>query len=363
MFNNTTYKEWVVGGSAPYGEGVVGGSPPYGEGLLTRDVGRYPPSMRKLLNEVGNETITKITIFKYPLVEVSALAKFFSNKKIPYDEVFHLGININGKYNLDKDRVLSFVRGVIPTKRNTQTMDVIKVPIKPKLSINALLEQTRLRIGNEKMTEYNAFRNNCQDFVMNLLITGDWSTPDTTKFINQNVESFLKDLPKGTELITNAFTKVGAIVDRLKHGEGDTFEKASSKQLEDGVREVVGTVGSYIEVPISNTQGIPPATDTDFFMRAPSSENRTVFGGSWGTDGKQRPYFGNGVPTTSNLRMVGNPPNPMVQTALKEQMGRGGINYAEQRVPPYVYDLRTNFEPVPDYIQNLSIQNIELRSG
>ena len=345
MFNNTTYKEWVVGGSAPYGEG-----------LLTRDVGRYPPAMRKLLNEVGNETITKITLFKYPLVEVSALAKFFSNKKIPYDELFHLGMSINGKYNLDKDRVLKFVRGVIPTKRNTQTMDVIKVPIKPRLSINALLEQTRLRIGNEKMTEYNAFRNNCQDFVMNLLITGDWSTPDTTKFINQNVKSFLKDLPEGTELITNAFTKVGAIVDRLKHGEGDML----SKQLEDGVRE---DVGSYIEVPISNTQGVPPATDTDFFMRAPSSENRTVFGGSWGTDGKQRPYFGNGVPTTSNLRMVGNPPNPMVQTALKEQMGRGGINYAEQRVPPYVYDLRTNFEPVPDYIQNLSIQNIELRSG
>jgi len=320
-----------------------------GEGLLTRDVGRYPPSMRKLLEQVGNETITKITLFKYPLVEVSALAKFFSNKKIPYDEIFHLGMNINGKYNLDKDRVLSFVRGGIPTKANTQTMDVIKVPIKPKLSINALLEQTRLRIGNEKMTEYNAFRNNCQDFIMNLLITGDWSTPDTTRFINQNAESFLKDLPKGTELITNAFTKAGAVVDRLIHGEGIYDEGTGVTPL--------------IEVPISNTEGIPPATDTDFFIRAPSSENRTVFGGSWGTDGKQRPYFGNGVPTTSNLRMVGNPPNPMVQTALKEQMGRGGINYAEQRVPPYVYDLRTNFEPVPDYIQNLSIQNIELRSG
>lgn len=338
MFNNITY-----------GEGVVGGSAPYGEGLLTRDVGRYPPAMRKLLNEVGNETITKITLFKYPLVEVSALAKFFSNKKIPYDELFHLGMNINGKYNLDKDRVLKFVRGVIPTKENTQTMGVIKVPIKPKLSINALLEQTRLRIGNEKMTEYNAFRNNCQDFIMNLLITGDWSTPDTTKFINQNIESFLKDLPKGTELIANAFTKVGAIIDRLKYGEG-IYDEGTG-------------LTPFVDVPISNTQGVPPATDTDFYIRAPSSENRTVFGGSWGTDGKQRPYFGNGVPTTSNLRMVGNPPNPMVQTALKEQMGRGGINYAEQRVPPYVYDLRTNFEPVPDYIQNLSIQNIELRSG
>jgi hypothetical protein len=337
MFN-TNYKEGVQ----------------HGEGLLTRDVGRYPPAMRKLLEQVGNESISKITLFKYPLVEVSALAKFFSNKKIPYDELFHLGMNINGKYNLDKDGVLHFVRGGIPTKSNTQTMNVDKVPSQPKLTINALLEQTRLRIGNEKMTEYNAFRNNCQDIVTNLLITGNWSTPDTAKFVNQNVSSFLKDLPKGSELIANAYTKVGAVIDRLKHGEGE--------------REVVGTVGSYIEeVPIANTEGIPPATDTDFFIRAPSSENRTLFGGgggeAWGTDGKQRPYFGSGVPTTSNLRMVGNPPNPMVQTALKEQMGRGGINYAEQRVSPYVYDLRTNFEPVPDYVQNLSIQNVELRSG
>jgi hypothetical protein len=336
MFN-TNYKEGVQ----------------HGEGLLTRDVGRYPPAMRKLLEQVGNETISKITLFKYPLVELSALAKFFSNKKIPYDELFHLGMNINGKYNLDKDSVLHFDRGGIPTKPNTQTMNVDKVPSQPKLTINALLEQTRLRIGNEKMTEYSAFRQNCQHFVTNLLITGNWSTPDTAKFVNQNAESFLKDLPKGSELIANAYTKVGAIIDRLKHGEGIYDEGTGLTPFE--------------EVPIANTEGIPPATDTDFFIRAPSSENRTVFGGgggeAWGTDGKQRPYFGSGVPTTSNLRMVGNPPNPMFQTALKEQMGRGGINYAEQRVSPYVYGLRTNFDPVPDYVQNLSIQNIELRSG
>ena len=191
-----------------------------GDGILTRDIGRYPPAMRKLLDEVGNETIAKITLFKYPLVEVSALAKLFLNKKMPFDQLFHLGMNINDKYILDKNEVLHFVRGGIPTKPNTQTMNVDKVPSQPKLTINALLEQTRLRIGNEKMTEYNAFRNNCQDFIKNLLITGNWSTPDTTKFIHQNAESFLKDLPKGTELITNAITKVGAVIDKLKHGEG-----------------------------------------------------------------------------------------------------------------------------------------------
>jgi hypothetical protein len=346
---------------------VVGGSAPYsGQGILTRDVGRYPPAMRNLLDEVGNETITKITLFKYPLVEVSALAKFFSNRKVPYDELFHLGMLINDKYKLDKDEVLHFVRGGIPTKPNTKTMNVDKVPTQPKLTINALLEQTRLRIGNEKMTEYNAFRNNCQDFIKNLLITGNWSTPDTTKFIHQNAESFLKDLPKGTELITNALTKVGAVIDKVKYGEGieedEEYEYDDEIELEledDGTGTTTETI-----IPISNTEGIPPATSTDFFIRAPSGYanpdlvdtterviGRTLYGGSWGVDGKERPYFGSGVPTTSNFKMYG-------------QRGGAGINYAETKVNEIGNEQRNNIDTaIPKRLQELSLQNYQIRGG
>src|SRR3972149_5321777 len=350
----------------------------HGEGIFTRDIGRYPPSMRKLLLEVGNEIITKITLYKYPLVEISALAKFFSNKKIPYDDIFHLGMNINEKYNLDKDGVLSFVRGGIPKKGKplqpqsgrevkgtvvffTQTMNVDKVPSQPKLTINALLEQTRLRIGNEKMTEYNAFRNNCQDFIKNLLITGNWSTIETTKFIHQNAESFLKDLPKGTELITKIVKKVEAVVDRLQHGEGER-ERAKARAertLSNPDDENYYEEGVEGDLSLSDEDD-PFPNDIPNSSTIPFDPNMRDIN----QDDVAEPH-----PVPSNIYLGYYTNGDIIQPqalsyGMRTWYGGSGINYAEQKVNAIGNEQRYNFDtPIPDYIQEYSLQNYQIRGG
>ena len=69
-----------------------------GEGLLIRDVGQYPPKDRALIEQVGDEKVTKLTLYRYP-ISLSKFAKFIGAlKNTPYDDLMHIGIVINDKY-------------------------------------------------------------------------------------------------------------------------------------------------------------------------------------------------------------------------------------------------------------------------
>ncbi len=167
--------------------------PMVGQGIIFRDPGKYPPKMRALLEEVGDEEIKKITLFRYPLNKaVQTAAKLGTLGLSPYDKLFHLGIIINDKYLLDKQDVLDFKRSGVPNKPGTETMEVGRVSMNPKLTINELLEETKKRVGNSRMTSYNAFKNNCQRFIQDLMNTGGWTTQQTTDFILQDTELLLK---------------------------------------------------------------------------------------------------------------------------------------------------------------------------
>tara|TARA_R110002012_G_scaffold121494_1_gene270972 strand:- start:1318 stop:2064 length:747 start_codon:yes stop_codon:yes gene_type:complete len=194
-----------------------------GNGIFFRDAGKFPPSVRKLLSEVGNEPITSIKLFKYPLIAVGIAASIASKGKVPYDKLIHLGMEINGKYLLDKDAVIHFRRGSIPQKKGLQTMSVSEVASKPVLTINELLEKTKERVGDKRMTSYSSFKNNCQRFIQDLLITGRWNTPQTTAFVVQSaptIDIVKKDLPGFAEPLVDIYTGFKAFLDRQLKGEG-----------------------------------------------------------------------------------------------------------------------------------------------
>ena len=68
-----------------------------GTGIFFRDPGKLPPTARKLLEQVGDEKITSMTLFRNP-ISLSKFAKFVGALKgTNYDDLFHLGVIINGK--------------------------------------------------------------------------------------------------------------------------------------------------------------------------------------------------------------------------------------------------------------------------
>ncbi len=183
-----------------------------GTGLFTRDVGRLPPAVRNLLEKVKDEKITNVTVWREPL-SYSKLAKFFKIN-MAYDEIFHLAININGKYNLEKDSVIIFESGS-PKGEQKQTT------ITQDITIGELFEKTRKKMGDSAFTEYSAAKNNCQDFVLNLLSVLNTGS-ELKDFVKQDTQKIFAGLPKYSELLGQAVNTVKQVVDRQFQGEGST---------------------------------------------------------------------------------------------------------------------------------------------
>jgi len=188
-----------------------------GKGIFLRDVGRLSPKVRKLLEQVGNEVITSIKLFRKP-ISLSSFAKFVGVlRNTPFDELFHLGMIINGKYLLDKQDVIHFERSSLPTGKDVESIDV---KVDKEITINDLLEKTRKRMGDADFTNYSSKKNNCQDFILNILAANGLSSQDYTKFIKQDLEKVFNNLPSYAEKIADAVTEAGRIVERQIEGDG-----------------------------------------------------------------------------------------------------------------------------------------------
>jgi len=189
-----------------------------GEGLFLRDVGRLSPKVRALLQQVGDEKITSIKLFRKP-ISLSAFAKFVGVlKNTGYDDLLHLGMILNNKYLLDKQDVIHFERSSLPTGKDVESMDVSLDG--KEITINDLLEKTRKRMGDNDFTSYSSKKNNCQDFILNILAANGLSSSDTTTFIKQNLEKVFNNLPSYAEKIADFVTEAGRVVERVMEGEG-----------------------------------------------------------------------------------------------------------------------------------------------
>ena len=192
-----------------------------GDGVFFRDAGKFPPKSRDLIAQVGDEKITKMTLYKYP-ISISKFAKLLGAlRNTPYDDLIHIGVVINDKYLTEKDAVLTFERGGVPK----QSTDTLNVPITKDITINELLETTRKKVGDERFSTYCALNSrdncgNCQRYLTDLLKSNGLSTPATEAFILQDLTEVVKNLPGFTDALSNAFTGAKALVNRLFYGNG-----------------------------------------------------------------------------------------------------------------------------------------------
>jgi hypothetical protein len=186
-----------------------------GDGFFERTAGKLSPKIRKLLEQVGDEKITSIKLFRKP-ISLSSFAKFIGALKgTAYDELLHLGLILNNKYLLDKQEVIHFERSGVPSGAETLDVEVDK-----DITINELLERTRSKMGDSNFTSYSSRRNNCQDFVQAVLSANGLSSPIYTKFIKQDTESVFKNLPSYAEKLSDFVTGAQRVVEKIVQGEG-----------------------------------------------------------------------------------------------------------------------------------------------
>lgn len=177
-----------------------------GEGV--RADGKLRPSVQSLLNSVGPEKITSLTIWRRVL-PYSKVVKFLSPNVAP-DNLYHTSLNINGKYNLEKDGItIDFARG-------RTTGETFLVKSIPNITIQELFDKTKKRMGDKDFTDYNIEQLNCQNFVDNILSAIGSNTQEAKKFVLQDVEKVInslggkwtKALAKGLQQFQEAFDVV-----------------------------------------------------------------------------------------------------------------------------------------------------------
>lgn len=191
----------------------------------------YPPSSRKMIEELSGGEIVELAVRRDPIQSMLNTALNFitlgkwneMRTKYAYDKLFHLGLVARVKKNgrthnviMEKNEVVN----IAPAKKPTSDTEFMPVPLNGrKPSFTEFLKNAEERKGTDYFL-YNAFSNNCQDFVMNLLEANDLLTSQVAAFVKQPIEQLVKGLPGYTEAVAKGVTDLGAAVNYVIEGEG-----------------------------------------------------------------------------------------------------------------------------------------------
>lgn len=147
----------------------------------------WRPSSKSLLEQIKDEKVQTLVVWRQPI----STSKFIKMIKpnIPYDDLFHIALNINNKYDIEKDNVgPRIVRG----NYKGETLSLI-APY-PEITIGQLVEKTLNRMGTNDFFEYSAYNLNCQNFIDNILSAIKVNNNVAKKFINQDIEQVVQSI-------------------------------------------------------------------------------------------------------------------------------------------------------------------------
>jgi hypothetical protein len=205
----------------------------------------YPPSVRGLLGHIGDKPIVQMFVRRDPIQSALNTALNFISigkwnqvrDKYGFDKFFHLRLevivrvaeadNILGRYTIEKNEVINIVRA-IPIEADTEIMPI---RMNEGLTVNDLLNGAK-QIQGENFFRYDAFHNNCQDFVRAMLLSTGFLTPEIQEFIKQDITQAISELPSWTGKIARGITDLGAIANVGLEGRGGLQPRAKfAKQL------------------------------------------------------------------------------------------------------------------------------------
>ncbi len=205
-----------------------------------------PPYVRSILEKEGNAPIVEMRVRRDPIqnmintaLNVTSSGKWNELKqRLGYDKFFHLGLevtirvsesdNVNKRYVIEKNEVIQ----INQPKPYTDETESMLVPMGSKgATMNSLLNGSK-QIQGARFYEYDAFRNNCQDFVMSLLTGSGFGNKAIFDFVKQPIGEVIAELPSFTQRLARGVTDLGGIFDTLLYGEGGMKPmKKFAKQL------------------------------------------------------------------------------------------------------------------------------------
>ena len=204
---------------------------------------KYTNETQKTLNNYGNKIIADITVVKTPvktlLINVMNALSFGNFKDLMqqhgFDQMFHLGliVNIDGKRIIIEKLAEVNISTNYEKGYNESSETLQLTNYNQNITLNNLMETTRNFMGDKNYFDYDAFTNNCQNFIKSILQANNMLTDITDSFIYQDISQMYEVLKeKSPYLATTArlTTRLGGWWNRLTgagglYGSGNILSK------------------------------------------------------------------------------------------------------------------------------------------
>ena len=192
--------------------------------VWTGDTG-MPPNVQNILNQYGNQLISKIDIVRNPVgdalvgaLSVVSRGKFGNNlKNAPYDKLYHLKIVITlqdgTRVSMEKVERVNLVVNPQPVKDEQGIPTTLNGK---QLTLGQLYDNAKNYMGG-KFYPYSARDNNCQNFILSVLQASGIGNQQDYEFVKQDTkqlfgeDSFLRKA-------SNTVTDIGARFNVLQQG-------------------------------------------------------------------------------------------------------------------------------------------------
>lgn len=183
------------------------------------DFKQFPKSARDFLTKYKDAKISNFVIRKNPIQSgVEKVLNFISQGKYneikedyAYDTMYHLRLDfeIDGRiYMTEKTANIQFRNGM-----TTEEDEVYKISSDKVIPLLTAVENTYKKMGSNFFS-YDAFTNNCQNYILNFLSSNGLLTGDAKNFIYQPVDDMVKKLPSYVKKFASGVTKIGSVVDK-----------------------------------------------------------------------------------------------------------------------------------------------------
>jgi hypothetical protein len=183
------------------------------------DFKQFPKTARDFLTKYKDAKISNFVIRKNPIQSgVEKVLNFVSQGKYneikqdyAYDTMYHLRLDfeIAGRiYMTEKTANIQFRNGM-----TTEDDEVYKISSDKSIPLLTAVENTYKKMGSNFFS-YDAFTNNCQNYIMNFLSSNGLLTGDAKNFILQPVDDMVKKLPSYVKKFASGVTKIGSVVDK-----------------------------------------------------------------------------------------------------------------------------------------------------
>lgn len=199
-----------------------------------------PKRFRLFIKKHGRDKIKTLAMMRAPVAKPGVMAMQLLTagrweefkKRGGVDEVYHTSIIINGDIVLEK---LDKVEGRVDAGYSKmEGAELYPIDVNEDITIAEFLEKGRKQMGTAFYT-YDAFRSNCQDWVMNMVSANGLLDAEGRKWIKQDIDKLIKELPALTKYaavkLTDVARDTGNVIEELVYKRGGMMAMGHQRHM------------------------------------------------------------------------------------------------------------------------------------